>query len=179
MESIGVFCAASQCLDARYYTMAEQVGCLLGEHQMTVYYGGAACGMMESVALGVRQGGGKVVGVVPTVLEQKGMVSTLLDEKIPCQDLNDRKAIIIERSEVLLALPGGIGTLDEMFTVASAHSIGYHTKRVILYNEDGFWNSLWPFLEELHRTGFIRGSLDQYFPRVASLDELRDLLKRL
>lgn len=82
--------------------------------------------------------GGKVIGVVPAKLEENGKVSTLLDEEIHTRNLSDRKDIITEKSEVLVALPGGVGTLDEIFHVIAAASIGYHRKKVIFYNEYGF-----------------------------------------
>lgn len=176
MNNIGVFCAASDNLLPAFYDEAEQVGRRLGEQGKTVIYGGAACGMMECVARGVKQGGGRLVGIVPRILEQAGRACTLLDEKVLCRDLNDRKAILVERSELLVALPGGVGTLDEIFTVASAHSIGYHTKRVVLYNASGFWDDLVALLQGLQAQHFLRCPADTYVTTVRSLDELSRLI---
>ncbi len=172
MKYIGVFCAASPDLEPCYYEEAEKVGRLLGRQGHTLVYGGADCGLMECVARGVRQGGGRVLGVVPDILERKGRVSTLLDEKVPCRDLNERKAIMVSRSDVLLALPGGVGTLDEIFTVVSAHSIGYEARRVMLYNASGFWNGLMELLRGLEERRFLRSPLTEYVTEVRSLDEL-------
>ena len=91
-------------------------------------YGWASLGLMECVARAVKENGGKVIGVVPAKLEENGKVSTLLDEEIHTRNLSDRKDIITEKSEVLVALPGGVGTLDEIFHVIAAASIGYHRK---------------------------------------------------
>ena len=89
---------------------------------------------------------------------------------------NDRKAIMLERSDVMVALPGGIGTLDEVFTTMAAHSIGYHNKRVVLFALDGFWDGLAAVLEEMDRRGFINVPLDRYLSVARSWDELEAAL---
>ena len=126
MEHIGLFCAASDRLEASYYDLAGAFGRFVGERGLTLVYGGADSGLMESAARGVKDTGGHVVGIVPSVLEARRRVSRYVDEVVPCHDLSDRKAIMVERSDVLVALPGGVGTLDEVFTVMAANSIGYH-----------------------------------------------------
>lgn len=110
MESIGLFCAASDRLEASYYDLAGAFGRLVGERGLTLVYGGADSGLMESAARGVKNAGGHVVGIVPSVLEARRRVSRYVDEVVPCHDLSDRKAIMVERSDVLVALPGGVGT---------------------------------------------------------------------
>lgn len=178
MKNVGVFCAASQDLEPCFYEEAVRVGQLLGRLGKTLVYGGANCGLMECVARGVKQEGGRVVGVVPDILEQNRRVSALLDEKVPCRDLNDRKAIMVERSEVLVALPGGLGTLDEIFTVVAAHTIGYHAKQVVLYNAGGFWDGLTALLRNLEEHRFMRRPLAEYVAEVRSLEALEALLSR-
>lgn len=176
IRTVGVFCAASASLDGTYYEMAERFGEWLGAHGMTLVYGGANSGLMESVAGGVKRSGGKVVGIVPRILEAKRRVSKLVDEAVPCEDLNDRKAIMVERSDVLVALPGGIGTLDEVFTVMAAHSIGYHTKRVVLFDTSGFWDGLVAVLQAMDAKHFVNVPLDRYLTLARSWEELEAAL---
>ena len=176
IKHVGVFCAASDRLDAAYYAMAREFGRWLGERGLTLVYGGADSGLMECVAEGVKAVGGRVVGVVPRILESKRRVSRLVDEVVPCNDLNDRKAIMLERSDVLVALPGGIGTLDEVFTVMAAHSIGYHHKRIVLFSLDGFWDGLVGVLQEMDRRRFINVPLNRYLSIARSWDELEAAL---
>ncbi len=176
IKHVGVFCAASDRLDAAYYAMAREFGRWLGGRGLTLVYGGADSGLMECVAEGVKAVGGRAVGVVPRILESKRRVSRLVDEVVPCNDLNDRKAIMVERSDVLVALPGGIGTLDEVFTVMAAHSIGYHRKRMVLFALDGFWDGLVGVLEEMDRRHFINVPLDRYLSIARSWDELEAAL---
>ena len=101
MEHIGLFCAASDRLEASYYDLAGAFGRFVGERGLTLVYGGADSGLMESAARGVKDTGGHVVGIVPSVLEARRRVSRYVDEVVPCHDLSDRKAIMVERSDVL------------------------------------------------------------------------------
>ena len=176
MESIGLFCAASDRLEASYYDLAGAFGRLVGERGLTLVYGGADSGLMESAARGVKNAGGHVVGIVPSVLETRRRVSRYVDEVVPCHDLSDRKAIMVERSDVLVALPGGVGTLDEVFTVMAANSIGYHRKKVVLLALDGFWDGLVEVLQEMDRRGFVNVPLEQYLVVARSWDELQAVL---
>lgn len=178
IQRVGVFCAASNMLDASYYTTGEQLGEWLSRHQKSLVYGGANAGMMEAVARGMKRNGGKVLGVVPEILTTKCRVSALLDEKISCKDLNDRKALLVEHSDILLALPGGVGTLDEIFTVMAAHTIGYHKKQVILFNLDGFWDTLLQLLHELDERRFMKMPLEECLLEVRSWEELEQILLR-
>lgn len=177
MRNIGLFCAASDKLDCKYYEWAEVFGRMVGECGGTLVYGGANSGLMESAARGVKKAGGKVTGIVPAILETRRRVSGYVDEVVPCCDLSDRKAIMVERSDVLVALPGGIGTLDEVFTVMAAHSIGYHRKKVVLFSLDGFWDALVEVLHEMDVRGFVNVPLSEYLAVARSWEELRGMLE--
>ena len=96
----------------------------MGETGKTLVYGGASLGLMECVAQAVKTNGGHIIGVVPAKLEENGKVSALPDRIINTRNLSDRKDMIVEESDVLVALPGGVGTLDEIFHVMAAASIG-------------------------------------------------------
>lgn len=176
MKNISVFCAASRKLENRYYEEALAFGEWMGKHNKVLIYGGANSGLMEAVAKGVKQQGGKVVGVIPHMLESKCRVSSYVDEAINCKNLSERKDIMMEQSDVFVALPGGIGTLDEIFTVMASNSIGYHAKKVILFNVSGFWDGLLGVLNEMDSKHFINVPLSQYLEVVRSWDELDRLL---
>lgn len=178
MKSVAVFCAASENIAPGYFEAAASVGRMLGHIGATLVYGGARFGLMEAVAKGAKEAGARVVGVVPEILEQRGRVSALIDEKIPCRNLSDRKDIMLAKSDVLVALPGGVGTLDEIFHVAAAATIGYHSKRVILYNVNGFWNRLLAALEELSEAGFVRAGLENIIVVANSIEELESLIEK-
>lgn len=150
---------------------------MLGRTGATLVYGGARFGLMEATAQAAKATGATVVGVVPQILEERDRVSTLIDEKINCRNLSDRKDIMLERSDILVALPGGVGTLDEIFHVLAAAMIGYHSKRVVLYNVNGFWDSLMELLGSSKEKGFVRCDLERHLVVADSIDELEKYIQ--
>ena len=126
--------------------------------------------------IGSRGAKGNLIGVVPRIVERGGRMSERLTVHIPCDNLSDRKDLLLAHSDVVVALPGGIGTLDEVFTVAAAHTIGYHQKRIILYNIGGFWKTLIALLEDLQQRGMIRGHWKDYISVANSFEELTAMI---
>ena len=175
-KKIAVFCAASESIDKSYVNAAHDVGMMIGRLSASLVYGGARFGLMEATAKAAKETGAQVIGVVPHILVERDRVSTLLDKKIPCSNLSERKDIMLERSDLLVALPGGIGTLDEIFHVMAAATIGYHTKRVVLYNVNGFWNPLLATVEEMSQAGFVRGDLGKSMAVASTIGELEKLI---
>ena len=174
MEKIGVFCSASDKIDDIYFEKARELGAWMGRQGKTLVYGGSNQGLMECLAKAVKENGGRVFGVVPTKLEENGRVSKLLDVTFHTCNLSDRKDIMTEKSDVLVALPGGVGTLDEVFHVIAAASIGYHHKKVIFYNEYGFYNELLKALKTLEEKGFARQPFSTYYEIANTPDELKE-----
>lgn len=148
MKNIGLFCAASEKIEPVYAQHAREFGKWIGERGYTLIYGGAAKGLMEATAAAAKEHGAHVVGVVPEVLIERGSVSKIPDETVTVANLSERKDVILDRSDILIALPGGIGTLDEVFHVMAAATIGFHDKKVVFYNVNGFWDSMAALLEE-------------------------------
>lgn len=130
---------------------------------------------MECVARAAKSVGGKTIGVVPAVVEETGRTSQYNDQVLTCQNLSDRKQLMLDESDIFVALPGGVGTLDEVFTVAASYTIGYHHKRVILFNMKGFWNATIRMLDDLQERGFIRGQWRDYIQVADTLEELKAL----
>lgn len=135
-------------------------------------------GLMECIAKAAHEAGGRTIGVVPTIIEKGGRMSEYVDIHIPCDNLDDRKALMVAQSDINIALPGGVGTLDEIFTVCAAASIGYHQKKVILYNMKGFWNSLLAMLDDLEQQGVIRDGFRQQLLVANSLQEVSSAIAR-
>ena len=177
MKSVAIFCAASENIAPGYFEAAAEVGTMLGRLGATMVYGGARFGLMETTAKAAKVAGAHVVGVVPDILVERGRVSSLLDEQVGCRNLSERKDIMLERSDIHVALPGGVGTLDEIFHVLAAATIGYHTKRVVLYNVNGFWNSLNATLDGMLQAGFVRGEFEKYLVVANSIAELEDMIR--
>lgn len=178
MKNIAVFCAASDTVASPYVQAAREVGELIGSLGCALVYGGARAGLMEVTAAAAKSAGAHIVGVVPLVLEERNRVSELLDEKIHTRDLSERKDIMVQRSDVLVALPGGIGTLDEVFHTMAAATIGFHKKRVVLYNVCGFWDGLLGVLQQMSQGTFVRGNLSDYLVVINSLSELKEIIEK-
>lgn len=177
MKKIGIFCSAANSILPVYFEKAEELGIWLGENRKTLVYGGANIGLMECVAQAAKKHGAFIMGVVPTKLEERGAVSDLLDVTFRTDNLSDRKDALLRESDILIALPGGVGTLDEVFHVMASASIGYHSKKVIFYNVDGFWNDLLDFLNRLREQHFAHRPWENFYLVANSFDELIELLK--
>ncbi len=174
--NICIFCSANSNIPTEYFERTSELGTWMGANGHTLVFGGCNLGLMECVAKAVHNAKGMTVGVVPTIVEKGGKVSDYVDVKILCDNLSDRKDLMIERSDVIIALPGGVGTLDEIFTVLAAASIGYHSKRVILYNIGGFWDSLIAMLDDLKTRGVLRAGFDDTVKVAHTLDEIAALI---
>ena len=171
-----VFCSANQQIDPDFFDLTKQLGVWAAENGHTIVFGGHDAGLMHSVSKAAKQAGGRVIGVVPRVIEEMGRLSPWLDVHIPTEDLTDRKSLMMAQSDAFIVLPGGIGTLDELFTVASAATLGYHHKPIILYNMKGFWDSLIACLDDLHTKGVTRKDWHSYIKIATSLGEVAELI---
>ena len=174
---ICVFCSANSNIDQDFYTMTWELGTRLAQEGHTIVFGGTDMGLMECIAKAAKVAGGQIIGVVPTKVEENGHTSQHMDVHIPCDNLNDRKALMMAQADVFIALPGGIGTLDEVFSVAASATIGYHRKRVILYNMKGFWDSLIACLDDLHAKGVTRKQWQSYICVANTLEDVLHLLE--
>lgn len=173
---IGVFCSANSNIDTDFFSLTRELGTWIGQKGHTLVFGGCNMGLMECIAQSVHEAGGSTIGVVPQVIEKGGKVSDFVDVNIACDNLSDRKDLMLLQSDILIALPGGIGTLDEIFSVAAAHTIGYHNKRVIIYNMKGFWDSTIRMLDDLQSQGLIRGSWRNYIQIANSMEQIQILI---
>ena len=176
MKKICIFCSANHAIDPDFFEMTRSLGECLATEGHTIVFGGVNMGLMECIAEAAHKTGGQTIGVVPRIIEERGAQSQFVDVCIPCDDLNDRKALMLAQSDVFIALPGGIGTLDELFTVVSSATIGYHQKPLILYNMKGFWDSLIAMLDDLEARGLTRKPWRHYIKVASSLDELKALV---
>lgn len=177
MDKIAIFCSASDHISPKYAEKAAELGRWMGEKHKWLIYGGSNTGLMEATAQAVKAYGGQLMGVVPSILEQQGKASDLLDVSFRAVNLSDRKDIMLQEAEIMVALPGGVGTLDEIFHVMASASIGYHSKKVVFYNIDGFWNGILQFLKSLEEQHFAHHPLSNYYLVANSLDELTRILE--
>ena len=176
--NIGIFCSANSQIDPDFFTLTRQLGEWIGTHHHTLVYGGTDLGLMDCVAHAVAENGGRVVGVVPARLLENEHANPIDHERLLCNTLAERKHLMTAHSDVLVALPGGIGTLDEVFTVAGEGTLAYHNKKVILYSMKGFWDELESFFDHLKQQGFIRGQLEQRILFAHNFEEMVSMIVR-
>ena len=169
---ICVFCSANQQIDPEFFTMTEELGTWAAKNGHSIVYGGVNQGLMECLGKAAKEAGGRTIGIIPMVVEKSGRMSDYVDIEIPCDNLTDRKQLMMDQSDAFIALPGGIGTMDELFTIAASATIGYHDKPLILYNMKGFWNPLIAFLDDLNAKGMIRGNWRDIIKTADSIEEI-------
>ena len=173
---ICVFCSANERIDRDFFRMTEELGRWMAREGHVLVYGGVNQGLMECIGRAVHEAGGRTIGVIPRIVEKRGGISEYVDVELLCDDLSDRKQLMESQSDVFVALPGGIGTLDEVFTVAASATIGYHRKRVVVYNMKGYWEGLVSLLDGLEACGMVRGRWQDYVCVAESLEEVVEAL---
>ena len=176
MSKICVFCSANDQIAAEYFEGARELGQWCGKNGHSIVFGGHDAGLMHTVSWACKEAGGRVIGVVPRKIEEMGRLTPFLDVHIPTEDLTDRKQIMMDMSDAFVILPGGIGTLDELFTVTANTTIGYHHKPIILFNIDGFWNPLIDLLDYLGNKNMIRGHWRDIIQVAANINEIGKLI---
>ena len=176
MQKIGVYLSSKENLPENYVQAAREVGELIGRTGRILIYGGARKGLMEVLAQSVKQHGGRIYGMVPEIIEKRGLVSDAIDVTFRCVDLSDRKMMMNRESDVLVALPGGIGTLDEVFTVMANTVIGIRHQPVVFYDVDGCWDALLAALDNLFEQGLVSGSPSDYYSVAHNIQELSSLI---
>ncbi|WP_342720217.1 TIGR00730 family Rossman fold protein [Acidovorax sp. FHTAMBA] len=153
--SVCVYCGSRPGENPAYGEAAKAVGRWIGEHGGQLVYGGGRSGLMGTVAEATRLAGGRVVGVIPQALVDKELANRQCDELHIVQTMHERKALMAERSDAFLALPGGIGTFEELFEVWTWRQLGYHDKPLGLLNVAGYYDGLMGFLNHSVASGFM------------------------
>ena len=174
--NIAVFCGASSPKNEEYTAAARELGRSLAEGDHTLLYGGSNLGLMGEVSGEALRCGGHVVGVIPTLFSEDIIRSQAVTELVRVASMAERKEYLIAHSDAFVALPGGIGTLDEVSEVMVANQLQHLNKPMVLLNLDGFYD---PFLNQLHvmhDAGFVRKGAETALHTVASVDEVIKLL---
>ena len=174
--SVCVFCGSSPGTDPALADVARDFGARLARRGVTLVYGGARRGLMGALADAALEDGGRVTGVIPRGLWSREVGHTGLSELLVVDSMHERKALMAERSEAFVALPGGIGTLEELFEAWTWAVLGIHEKPIALLNVDGFFDPLLAMLDQMAAQGFLR---DAHRRMLIVDDEAERLLDRL
>ncbi len=160
LKKICVFCGSSSGNDLAITDMAVKLGEIFAARNITLVYGAAKIGVMGTIAKSVLDNNGKVIGIIPEFLKMKEVVHLGLSELITTQNMHERKLKMQEASDGFIALPGGMGTLEELFEIITWLQLGLHKKPIGLLNVNGFYNDLINLLENMVRKGFL--SIENY-----------------
>lgn len=153
--SIAVYCGSRFGDSPAFVDAARELGRLIAQDGSTLVYGGGRVGLMGAVADAALAHGGRVVGVIPQALMDREVGHNGLSEQHVVQTMHERKMLMAERSDAFIALPGGIGTLEELYEMWSWQQLGYHDKPVALLNVDGYYDALLEFTRVSHTRGFV------------------------
>jgi uncharacterized protein (TIGR00730 family) len=156
MKAIAVYCGASSGADPMYADAARALGQVLVEHNIALVYGGGKVGLMGVIADEVLRLGGEVTGVIPRALVEREVGHAGLTRIFVVKDMHERKAMMAELSDGFIALPGGMGTLEELFEMLTWSQLGIHAKPVGLLNVGGFYDGLVAFVAHQRAEGFVR-----------------------
>jgi uncharacterized protein (TIGR00730 family) len=174
MSSVCVFCASSDDIDPRWLDLARQVGEGLARRGHRVVSGGGRVGMMGALAMAARKAGGHTFGVIPQTLVDLEVADTDADELVITDGMAARKTVMVDRSDGFLVLPGGLGTLDELFEVWTTATLGLHAKPVVVLDRDDFYAGMLAWLDGLVAGGFVRPTARAVIQVVATVAEALD-----
>lgn len=156
MQALTVFCGANTGSDPVYTEVARQMGHLLASEGIALVYGGGKVGLMGVIADAVLEKGGKVIGVIPHFLAHKEVEHTGVTEMHYSETMHERKMKMFELSDGAIAMPGGFGTLDELFELCTWAQLGHHEKPLAILNVNGFYDALLQFLNRVVSDGFLK-----------------------
>ena len=172
-SSICVFCGSRFGADPAGRGVATRLGELLAAQGITLVYGGGGVGLMGLVANAALKAGGRAVGIIPRFLLQREAGHPALSETVVVETMHERKLQMFERSDAFVVLPGGIGTLEELFEVMSWRTLGLHTKPIVIVDQGGYWQPLAALLRGVVEGGFAERT---HLDHVAFVSDLKDVL---
>jgi len=176
IKTICVYCGSGPGSNPRFIEAAIALGKVLAENRIRLVYGGGSIGLMGALATSVLDHGGTVTGIIPDFLTSRENALTRVQELIVTPDMHERKRLMFERSDAFVALPGGVGTLEELVEQMTWKQLGRHSKPILLANIDGFWEPLLALLAHMRATQFIRPNLAV---DVLKAERIEDILPRL
>jgi uncharacterized protein (TIGR00730 family) len=176
IKTVCVYCGSGPGTNPRFVEAARAFGKILAESGIRLVYGGGSIGLMGAVATSVLDHGGKVTGIIPDFLTIRENALRRVQEMIVTPDMHERKRLMFEHADAFVALPGGVGTLEELVEQLTWQQLGRHSKPVLIANIEGFWEPLLTLLTHMRATQFIRPSLAV---DILKAERVEDILPRL
>jgi uncharacterized protein (TIGR00730 family) len=176
IKTVCVYCGSGPGTNPHFVEAAVELGKTFAENGIRLVYGGGSLGLMGAVAKSTLDHGGTVTGIIPDFLRARENALTRVQEMIVTPDMHERKRLMFERSDAFVALPGGIGTLEELVEQLTWQQLGRHSKPVLLANIDGFWEPFIALLTHMRATEFIRPTLTV---DILKAERVADIVPRL
>jgi uncharacterized protein (TIGR00730 family) len=176
IRNICVYCGSGPGTDPRFVNAATAFGAILADNDIGLVYGGGSVGLMGAAAAATLAKGGRVTGIIPEFLSNRERPFSDAQELIVTRDMHERKRIMFERSDAFVALPGGVGTLEELVEQLTWAQLGRHKKPILAANIGGFWDPLCALLDHMQRLAFIRPGLSV---TLLVADKVEDILPKL
>jgi uncharacterized protein (TIGR00730 family) len=170
LRSVTVYCSSSNHVAPVYFHAAKELGAAIAKHDWTLVYGGNAVGCMGALADAARAAGGRVVGITPRALVDRGIADERCDELIITDSMRERKHLLEQRGDAFCVLPGGIGTFEEFFEILVGRQLGYHDKPIVLLNVNDYYGPLLAMLEHGLDERFLRPEAMTLARAAASVD---------
>jgi uncharacterized protein (TIGR00730 family) len=172
IRHICVYCGSSPGTDTAFIAAARAFGQILAENEVGLVYGGGSGGLMGALARSVRDHGGNIVGIIPEFLRVREHMFKEAQEIVVTRDMHERKRMMFERADAFVALPGGIGTLEELVEQLTWSQLGQHRKPIVIANIKGFWNALLEVIGHMKNLGFVHSGTLNYHV----VDRVEDIL---
>jgi uncharacterized protein (TIGR00730 family) len=176
IKTVCVYCGSGPGTNHRFVETAQALGKIFAENNIRLVYGGGSVGLMGAIAKSALDHGGAVTGIIPDFLRARENALTRVQEMIVTPDMHERKRLMFERSDAFVALPGGVGTLEELVEMLTWQQLGRHAKPILLANIDGFWEPLLALLAHMRSAQFIRPNLEV---DIIKAERVEDILPRL
>jgi len=171
-SSVCVYCGSSSTVAQKFKTAAETIATELARRGARVVYGGGHVGLMGIVADSALKAGGKVIGIIPEHIRAQEIQHTGLTELHVVPDMHTRKRMMVERADAFIILPGGFGTLDELFEILTWKKLKLHNKPVIIFNQDGYWDTMIALVDKTIAENFSQPADRALFTVVTTIEEL-------
>jgi uncharacterized protein (TIGR00730 family) len=176
INSICVYCASGPGNNPAFMEAARKLGRILAENNIRLVYGGGSVGLMGALAESVLDHGGSVTGVIPDFLVNREHMLLRVQERVITPDMHERKRVMFERADAFVALPGGVGTLEELVEQLTWAQLGRHKKPIMILNISRFWDPLCVLLEQMEKLDFIRANLPV---KLLVADRVEEILPKL
>ena len=175
-NSIVVFCGSKLGNDLAFQTVAKKIATIIAQANMTLVYGGGSAGLMGIIADTALSFDGKVIGIIPEILEKQEKAHIGLSKLIIAKDMHERKKLLFHYGDAAIVLPGGYGTLDELFEMVTWNNLSIHDKTIFILNTNGFYNHLIAHIKTIHEAGFLYSNP---FENIIILQEPEDILEHI